>query len=453
MPTDSEGAMERLLTALLSSGSEGATRAQIINSSGIGTTTFYRIIKDLLAKGLVREQGDRFVLPLDVPANFWFKRSYDSKRLFKLPADVLGQVLQTCGDLGRDWLAIWLTGSFAYESANSDSDIDLVVVWREGARPPRQERGARPVQIRSYSEREFVEAVEAGETFVHLVLRHGILIDDNNFAGALYRSRLLDRVRESAPPRDMVHAFRERFLSLLQQNRLEEAREQAESLTVAAARTVLADQGFLPAAKHDLAAAVETLFGSGVADVIRVGLSSELQDRRSGVRWARGLWDWYQNYFQHAPHLREGLQIVTAGLVGFEQVVSGICAELLEGTPWRVGDSRGREDFRFETEVVSILVETKSVKGPAPADLLAKAGTLGCEVVILNARRSLPILERPPIPTELKEKARDRHIHLVDSADLLRLHNRMHVADARREEALATLLPTWRLEAEEASPP
>lgn len=279
--------------------------------------------------------------------------------------------------------------------------------------------------------------------FVVLVLRHGILIDDTNFVGAHYRSRLIDRVRESSPPREMVPALRERFLSLVQQERLEEAGAQGETLTVAVARTILADQGFLPAGKHELAPAVESLFGSAMADAVRTGLLRQVADKSSGIRWARRLWDWYQDCFEHAPHLREGLRIVTAGLVEFEHVASDLCAELLQPTSWRVASSE--RSLRLESEGASLLVETKSVKGNAPAALLEKAASSGCEVVILNARRSLPVLQRPPLPDALREEARKRKIHLVDSGDLLRLHNRTHVSDVGPEEVLATLLPPWRL--------
>ena len=267
-----------LLKALVDIGPRGATREYVLQKTGMAQTTFYRVLKPLLRRGLVREESSRFIMPLDTPYNFLFKRLHDVEKLEELKKvdqdRVLAVFAHAKANLGSNLLALWLVGSAAHRQMTSESDLDfLAVVREESDYAPQRSYDVHFIQMAST---EFRERWADKDDFVFTALRHGLLLEDYGFAQEFYSKPIPLEIREEEfyKDEDDISGQKDSIVSYIQLKARKEAQAALANYAISIARRMLRVYNVLPAGKPDLLQALHQLFGPTITSVFRESLQN-----------------------------------------------------------------------------------------------------------------------------------------------------------------------------------
>lgn len=261
-----------LMDALLQVGPEGATREDLLQRSGISTSSFYRIMKPLQEQGLVEFSNQRYRLLLTKPYNFRYKMWRDTERLMALEPRVRQQVEdvvnQAQEELGSNLLALWLIGSAAHGEMATDSDLDFLAVTDRSCQfHPTLHR---PVQFVSLTRAGFRTKVRQGDSFVASALRYGLLLEDRGFA-----SEWLDtpaniqlEAAQIAFVQETLEAHREKMFFLLRNEAHDEAVGALKAYAVTLGRAMLAFYRELPSGKPDLVRQLRLYYGRNPVEAV-----------------------------------------------------------------------------------------------------------------------------------------------------------------------------------------
>lgn len=440
-------AVLQLMSALLDVGPEGATREHLVHKADIGTTTFYRAIKPLLQRGLVTEQGNRYVLPLTHPYNFRFKLWCDMEKLYDLDDQVRNEVLdiaQRAGqELGESLSALWLVGSAAHGTMNADSDLDfLAVVRKQTLYHP---RGTRPINFVTMTEAEFRNKYAVRDDFVLTALRYGRLLRDSGFAQEFYEHAMPRTLpaRQAQAKEGALERHRDNFLFFLRSKESEEARKALRSHAVSLARMMAQCFGELPRGKEDLIELSGQLFGKRFVRCLQRAVEQK-GTAKSMMELSRQLLTYQQRFHENLSHLKTFAPLTHAGGVEFEQLTATIMQELFaDGERLEQGGHEGKDfDLSIRTSDGSMLVvacktRERGLEADALQPLTALRKTMGRKehdrlylVLLANTFRSLPLLERPaPFSQNLQQTASESMVRLLSGAELLRAHNVLHLEE------------------------
>lgn len=425
----------RLLSALVEVGAEGADRAYLLSKAGVANTTFYRVLKPLVRRGLVTEQGERYVLPLDNSFNFQFKRLHDVERLYELDEPTRNRVLtvqeMAKTDLKERLRALWLVGSAAHRNMQATSDLDFLAVVSEGDYHPSVPY---PVHFTVMTEEEFQERFSVAESFVLTALRYGLLLEDQEFAQS-YVARPIPvelSARALYERTDEVEERRESTLFFLSQKAREEAGESLRGYAVTVARRILRLFGVLPAGKPDLLRGCRLLLGTQFAALIEQSVRDDFgPDWRSEMALLTSqLAASYERFSSQAAHFQE---LAVQFVAGQEQFARGVLEEIFDPASWTWLDRYADGILRLGKR--SYLVQIKSLKGPCQVGVLErleqarKKLNIRCDLlVVANPYSGIPLLEQAAsFSDEFLGQARAKRIRVISFLDLARYHNAMHL--------------------------
>lgn len=418
---------QRLMQALLLAGPTGAHRELLLRQAEMSTATFYRAIESLQSHGLVREQGNHYVLPLEHPYNFAFKRLYDQGRLLDLPAplrDEIQGIVERLRTVQQGNLqALWLHGSVAQGSMNEESDLDFLAVLSKEREL--QVQGTREVQMTSFTAQRFRTAFRDGDPFIRTVLAYGILLLDCDFSQEFYAQPAPEPGSRTWKERQEIQEeIDSRVLFFLRQKDEGEARRALSSLAVAVGRSMLDRLGELPAGKPELLSQLNLYFGPAFSTLVDHCLS-KAATRTEIMQMRRDLIDWQHRFFIHANHIREVLDKLLGSEKRFEVACLDMLKEMFPTQSDEISDTGA--DLRIllgpPAQTVEVFFKTFLGGSPGRLERLAPPSTHRV-LLVLNILREVPLSQRAPLPASLYHEAAKAGVVLVDSRDLFQLYVR-----------------------------
>ena len=439
----------KLLSALVEVGHRGATREYLQQKTGIGKTTFYRVLKPLLSRGIIREVDSLFRMPLEHPYNYLFKRLHAIERIEELPHLIRERVVSVVdhakAHLGHHLQALWLVGSTAHQTMGPDSDLDfLAVLDSEIEYLPDL---AYDVQFICMSTEEFHERWGVKNDFVLTALRHGILIEDKGFAQPFYLQPLPVQLKGSEFHSDSqeLEEEKERFTLFVQSKARSEAEQALSHYAISILRRMLRVYNVLPAGKPDLLRACRLIFGAPLCKELQLALAPA--ESRDSKTWASDLMkschrleEVYKRFSSHLAHFQKFAALVTSSGNRFEELVMQALQEITQTKVHRhltVTGSDGSLNFHEQRW----LIEAKSFKGPfTDAPIHQMAGYLARErgqakgLIIANLYTGIPLLERPEaFSTKDHIKAAELNIVLRSALEVLCALNRSLLESSKPE--------------------
>lgn len=458
-----------LMIALLEVGAAGATREHLVKKASIGTTTFYRVMKPLLERGLVIQQDSRYYLPLSEWYNYRFKLWHDGERLYQLSnkdrSDVLDIMNNARHSIGDSLSCLWLVGSAAHSTLLSTSDFDFLAVVREPTLY--HPTATRDVNFVTLTEAEFRARFDMRDGFVLAALHYGLVLFDRDFAQAYCATNVPvefadQRLHENE--RAMDHQ-RKRFFSHIEEDDIDLAATALETLAVSLTRVMLQTLGELPAGKPDLLHLSEVFFGRRFHQWLRSALSGKT-DKTRLLTLVRLWTDYRDRFFKNTSHLKTFAGLPYSRGFEFEKQCSSILEELLSkdlpaGTQLQ---RAGQLDVDYTTEDPgtdllmkfggkSYMLQFKSVERQIDAKMVEHqfVSTQAYSrqhpdepivmILVANTYRSVPVAERSESFTEaVIHSADERGVVLLSGVDLLRAHNVLHLEETTPHQTLKQLL-------------
>lgn len=452
-----------VLAALLEVGPEGATREHLVHNAGIATSTFYRVLKPLLQKGLVVEADRRYRMPLDNLHNFRFKLWHDAERLYELPpADceaVLDIAERARQHLRHNLLALWLVGSAARGRFLPESDLDFLAVVREDT--DYHPDAHRPVNFVVMTEAQFSRRFAGSDDFVLAALRRGLLLHDAAFARAAYETPLLvalstTQVEEA---QEELERHRRRLLRFAEGDDATQAMAALQALAIKTAWLMLRTMNVFPPPKAELVEACQRYFGHRLAACVNQAVSrrTPLPLRRQ-VQLAADLHEYHRRFHQHLSHLKAYASLPSAGVMELEQLCEGLFRELFPSrhvesaveTPLPV-DVVVRSDAKHYIVIDCRSLTTREMDPQQVVDFKRKAAHLvpsGTRyVMVMNMQRDVPVLERGDVPFQeaVVHAAQEHGVSLITGMDLLQAHNRLHLEELSPERCVTELFAAPRV--------
>lgn len=429
----------KLLSALVEMAPRGATRELLQQKTGLGRTTFYRVLKPLLGRGIVREEGVFFNMPLEHPYNFLFKRLHAAEKVTELPSPVQDRVLSAVdhakAHLHGHILALWLVGSVAHRTMTEDSDLDFLAVLDEEIEYLPDPAYA--LHFVTMTEPEFRARWTEKNDFALTALRHGLLLEDRGFAQEFYLQPLPVQLKATEFHQDVEELAqeKERFLLLIRSRARLEAAQALSHYAISIARRMLRVYNVLPAGKPQLLKACELLFGLEFRSLLEQAVQvSRVDSRRSTgelVEDCHQLESVYQRFSSELAHFQKFANLATTSGVRHEQLVGQALQELFKTN---IEPFPGTDGW-LKVPRQSYLLEVKSLEGPltaAPLHQLARHMAIAAEqgkpakgLLVANPYRSIPLLERPQaISAALQGLASELDIKLYSAMEILRAVNR-----------------------------
>ncbi len=432
-----------LLDALLEVGPEGATREHLVRKADISPTTFYKTVKPLLTAGLVREEGNRYRMPLEHAYNFRYKSWRDFDRLYELDerdrSAVLTVLDSAIRDLGEELYCLWLVGSAAQGQLRVASDLDFLALVRN-ADNQYLPRSHREVQWVPMDPSRLEQKLQDGDEFAVNAIRYGLLLLDRGAAQHFYTMPLRPPSGHFFRQKALtIERLRGRFFSALDTD-VAEAREHLDSLAQTMARSIMQRFGESLAGKDELRKALAAYFGGTLAETF------DPPTGRAGTRELVGLHrrlsECYGRITENAQHLEHTTAALLHGQPAeFEAAVSEVLAEILgpKAIKQPRGHDHGMGDIWLQMpKHPDLIAAMKSVAGRAHHSHLAQ--TLECvaryeettgrparAVLLINALRDVPMLERPPLTSKLVEEAEELSVHILTAERLVQAHHMLHV--------------------------
>lgn len=413
----------RLVAALMDLGALGATREHLIRKADIGTTSFYRLIHPLIEQGIVAVDGNRYRVPLDTLYGFRFKLWHDAERLYRLAgADrsaVLDLVSKVRQALGEKLACLWLVGSAAQNDLGPTSDLDFLAVTTGETRFHPPAGGSRPVNFVVMSATEFRERHQRLDGFIESALRYGVLLFDRDFAQGYYAAPMPAALPASAIQAEEkpLDQLRTRALALVEHD-LGEARNALRAYAVSVGRLMMRAFGELPRSREALVTACAALFGTRFAASLQKATQPGTLNGAAIIACCRTLADYHHAFQSHLSHLIEFAVLPTAEDAVLESMSARILAELVPRNRLLVQVKSSSE--MPSREQLSDMFSTLARGRRSDRDARG--------LVILNACRDLPPLERPDeFPESARKDAARRHVILLSGLDLLRAHNVLHL--------------------------
>lgn len=437
----------RLMTALLDVGPAGTTREHLIRKADIGTTTFYRLIGPLVEHGLVITSDNRYQVPLNNPYNLRFKLWYDMERLFRLPDEdrnaVLDIATRTRHELGNKLRCLWLVGSAAQDQLTLKSDLDfLAVTTRDSHFHP---SATRKVNFVSMAEERFRDLYRRADGFIASALRYGIVLFERDFVQEFYAVPPPVTISPSAAhdEEQATEQLRGRFLQLVKEDRLDEARTALQAFATSVGRLLLRAFGELPPSRATLSAAAKAYFGRGVSASLSRALEVGELSKKSLVNLSRELSDYHHTFQQHVSHLTAFAALPSADPVTMQALCARVLSELAPGGSTlqskdgdAVTDLAGQQ-YVFQAKSLSAPLSAEHVRGPGRRRDRRKPKML----LIANGFRDLPPLERGDAFTaEARKEAAAHDVALITGLELLRAHNTLHLESIPAAKILKALL-------------
>jgi Nucleotidyltransferase domain len=426
----------KLLGVLVEFGQRGATRELLQQKTGMGKTTFYRVLKPLLVRGIICEEGSLYRMPLDNPYNFLFKRLYSMEKideLSQLDRDrILSVIDHAKAHLQRHLLALWLVGSAAHQTMTKESDLDFLAVLDEETEylPDL----AYDVHFITMTEEEFRTRWREKNDFILTALRHGLLLEDKGFAQEFYLQPLPVQLQgpEFHQDAEELEEQKERFMLSIRARLSDEAVKSLSHYAISIVRRMLRVYNVLPAGKPDLLRASELLFGARFHQRLESVLNDKLEPGQTSLLMERCHYfeDIYQRFSSHLTYLQKFADLVTSSGELNERLVQQALVEISGGKL----ETYSGTDGLLEWNGQHYLVEVKSLLGPfteAPLRQLerhladAQGGTSLQGLLIINSYRDIPLLERrDTFSEESLEQAADLGIKMRSAMELLRALNR-----------------------------
>lgn len=446
-----------VMIALLEVGPGGATREHLVKKAAIGTTTFYRVMKPLLERNVVTQQGPRYYLPMSAWYNFRFKLWHDAERLYQLTATDRGEVIDIMDHarhaLGDSLLCLWLVGSAAHSTLLTTSDFDFLAVVKE--RTLYHPTATRDVNFVTLTEAEFRDLFDGRDAFLLSAVHYGIILFDRDFAQpycatAVTVETTAQKLHEA--DRAMEHQ-RKRFFTHLEDGDLDLAAGVLKTMAVTLTRIILQSLGELPAGKPELLDEAEVFLGNRYHRWLRNVLSGQHDKKRRLIDMARQWSNYRDQYLKSTSHLKSFASLPHARGFEFENQCVTILQELLPKAQMDRNPSDPGADVVLTTgEGVTYLVQCKSLERQIDVGALDKMRALTREharhhhakmlpVLVVNAWRSLPVMERSEMFTPtIRSKADKAGVHLLSGVDLLRAHNMLHIEETSPHQAWKQLL-------------
>jgi hypothetical protein len=439
MTVEIQPATLRLMSTLLNTGGSGASREQLIQQADIGTTTFYRVVRPLLADGLVQEHDGRYVLPLTIPYNYRFKQWHDMERLHRLPeverSAILDILDQTRKNLGDDLICLWLLGSAAHDALTASSDLDFIAVCKKdtGFVPST----TRPLNFFAMTVSRFTRALDQHDPFVVAALRYGIVLHDQEFAQRFYARLPAIQAAPVEPREEVVANLVRRFHYHVENQELVEAAGALKSVALQTARSMLAPFGEMPGSKTELTAAARLYLGKGFAAALAAAAATT--DTAAMFTQERRLARYLATFQAHATHLASFAQILSSAPsleVDLPTFFHELFPELecvLESHSLGRGRRRGGNIFLGSRQGRKYVIAWKSSKGPLDLEdlqhLVAKGKKKPQKVLVVCECRDLPPLQRPPLTPALLEEGRRLHTHIIPASEIVSAHAMLHLDD------------------------
>jgi hypothetical protein len=428
----------KLLGVLVEFGQRGATRELLQQKTGMGKSTFYRVLKPLLVRGVICEEGSLYRMPLDNPYNFLFKRLYSMEKIDELsPLDrnrVLSVIDHAKAHLQRHLLALWLVGSAAHQTMTKESDLDFLAILDDEEIEYLPDL-AYDVHFITMTEDDFRARWREKNDFILTALRHGLLLEDKGFAQEFYLQPLPVQLqgREFHQDAEELEEQKERFMLSVRARLSDEATKALSHYAISIARRMLRVYNVLPAGKPDLLRASELLFGVRFHQQLELVLSNDkLDPGQTSLLMERCHYfeDIYQRFSSHLAYLQKFADLVTSSGELNERLVQQALIEISGGKI----ETYSGTDGLLEWNGQHYLVEVKSLLGPfteAPLRQLerylvdAQGDTSFQGLLIINAYRDIPLLERrDTFSEESLDQASNLGIKMRSAIELLRALNR-----------------------------
>lgn len=454
----------RLLAALAEIGAAGATREHLVRKANLGTTTFYRLIVGLVEKGFVRSAAGRFQIAFENPYCFRFKLWQDMERLQRLAASDRDLILTLSGQIrgagGPSLQCLWLVGSAARGELSADSDLDFLLVSRDGEATISSSADTRKVSVVQMSEAEFRAAHGRADSFVVSALQEGIVLLDREFVQEFYRIAPAVRLaaHEAAIGDQTTSDNEQRLRDQVARDDVEAAQRTIRAQAVHVGRLMLRIFGELPPSRSALVQESERYFGADWSALIEEAAVSPPASRAALVSLNRRISEWHETFQIQATHLQRFASLPNARGRDLEGLVELLLREFAPEASTEPSDDPGFDLQLRWPDGKHLLVEVKSSTGTlspetyrqvvaglesARAHLNRKATLL----IVVNELRDLPPSERRESERAdwRREQVRSDRILVVSVMQLLRAHNRLHLEQRRPGEILEALLEEGRI--------
>jgi hypothetical protein len=440
----------KLLGVLVEFGQRGATRELLQQKTGMGKTTFYRVLKPLLVRGIICEEGSLYRMPLDNPYNFLFKRLYSMEKIDELSQldrnRVLSVIDHAKSHLERHLLALWLVGSAAHQTMTKESDLDFLAVLDDEEVEYLPDL-AYDVHFITMTEEEFRARWREKNDFILTALRHGLLLEDKGFAQEFYLQPLPVQLQGTEFHQDAeeLEEQKERFMVSIKARLSDEAVKSLSHYAISIARRMLRVYNILPAGKPDLLRASKLLFGARFHQRLELVLNNnKLEPGQTSLLMERCHYfeDIYQRFASHLTYLQKFADLVTSSGELNQQLAQQALMEISGGKI----ETYSGTDGLLEWNGQHYLIEIKSLLGPftkAPlrklerhlADAQGDASFQG--LLIINSYRDIPLLERrDTFSKESLEQAVSLGIKMRSTTELLRALNRS-IIEKEKSDSIA----------------
>ena len=412
----------RLLDALLDAGPKGAHREALIRQAKISTTSFYRVADDLLAEGLLEEQAGHYILRLSHPCNFAFKLWRDQTKLLSLSpplrSEIPALVDQIKEEFGANLLALWLHGSVVQHSLGPESDIDFLAIVR--TEQDENVRATRPVQLTLLQKNDFRQDWQCGDGFLRAVLQHGLLLFDRAMAQEFYSQPFPESNPQALQERDKIQErINSRLLFYIRETAWPDAQRGLKSLAVTIARSMIEPFGEIPAGKTDLLQALQIYFGAECADAVQTCFDQVDENAGAFLRAKNELQRLQEDFRKHIDHIKRMVVAMSGAGASFEHASCDMLKVVF-------GDNAAGSGLRLPAGQVAI--ETKSLKGKFQKEHLRDLPELRPLIVVVNQLREIPLSQRPELTPAQRAVGDEEGVILLDSRELLQLHNRILLA-------------------------
>ncbi len=241
--------------------------AKISERTKISRTWIYRVLKKFENFGILIESGKKYKLDF---SNIFCKRLklfFDSDYLNSLSKDVKRDVFNIANKIVFEMNpeSIVLVGSAALQKMRRDSDIDFLVIGKNGREKIPQFENINVILL---SEREFEVQYMKGDDFVVSALAFGKIIHDNGAFIKFFENPLpifsQELIQEKIKYCEKVE---ERIYALLRLDATG-ARNELLYLALQVARIILLKNRIIPETKYDIASQVR-VFDRDIAKIIK----------------------------------------------------------------------------------------------------------------------------------------------------------------------------------------
>lgn len=227
----------------------------------------YRIIKKLIFKRVLMQEGTKVRLNLDNPFSYAFKMTYDAERILDLSLEDQNKVKQVFSvftkEYGQHLRAFMIFGSAASGEQTESSDIDLLAIVTKKQEIDYKSKGLLglgKLNIVEKEEHEFEREYLQANDLVLNALMNGIVVYDQGIVRFLLQKPLPSPSYEVIlEKKQRLEVLKKRLFALTKERNYRELVEEVKLFIIEKARVVMLRKGIVPRSKKHIIDSLRSL--------------------------------------------------------------------------------------------------------------------------------------------------------------------------------------------------